>query len=365
MPPPDHTDLVDRRSFLKSAGAAFITGLSAQKVHAAVSTDAIFASAYRSPDGDYGVATLAEHGEIIHRYALPDRGHDVVWNPMRHQMVAFARRPGTYAAIIDPAHENPPQIISAAKGRHFYGHGVFSSDGQSLFATENDFENARGVVGIYAAADHFERIGEFDAYGVGPHDMELLPDNRTLVIANGGIETHPDFPRAKLNISTMRPNIVFVDAGSGALKASFELDESHHKLSIRHLAILRDTVWFACQNEGDLTAEKPLVGSVSMSNGDLQMLELPHEMNASLRGYVGSIAASGVNGEIAFTSPRGGVAIRVDARSGVLTKITERVEVCGIAAKANGFALTSGDGRFEENRTPELWDNHLLAMRSI
>ncbi|WP_374729235.1 DUF1513 domain-containing protein [Roseitalea porphyridii] len=49
------------------------------------------------------------------------------------------------------------------------------------------------------------RIGEFDTLGTGPHDMALMPDVRMLVIANGGIETRPDYPRAKRNVPTMAP----------------------------------------------------------------------------------------------------------------------------------------------------------------
>lgn len=35
--------------------------------------------------------------------------------------------------------------------------------------------------------------------------MALMPDGRTLVVANGGIETRPDYPRAKRNVRTMAP----------------------------------------------------------------------------------------------------------------------------------------------------------------
>ena len=47
----------------------------------------------------------------------------------------------------------------------------------------------------------FARVGEFPTHGVGPHELLLLGDGRTLAVANGGIETHPDFGRAKLNIA--------------------------------------------------------------------------------------------------------------------------------------------------------------------
>jgi hypothetical protein len=38
----------------------------------------------------------------------------------------------------------------------------------------------------------YKQIGEFEAHGMEPHDIALLSDGRTMVIANGGIRTHPD-----------------------------------------------------------------------------------------------------------------------------------------------------------------------------
>ena len=79
------------------------------------------------------------------------------------------------------------------------------------------------MIGVYDATDGFRRIGEFPTHGVGPHELLLLDDGRTLAIANGGIETHPDFGRAKLNIATMKPSFVFVDRITGDLIEKHEL----------------------------------------------------------------------------------------------------------------------------------------------
>ena len=84
------------------------------------------------------------------------------------------------------------QLISAATGRHFYGHGCLSADKSVLFTTENDYDAVKGVIGIRDAKD-FQSVGEYSSYGIGPHDIHLMPDGKTLVVANGGIQTHPDF----------------------------------------------------------------------------------------------------------------------------------------------------------------------------
>ena len=43
-----------------------------------------------------------------------------------------------------------------------------------LYATENDFEGARGMIGIYDVTARFKRIGEFPSHGLGPHDLAFL-----------------------------------------------------------------------------------------------------------------------------------------------------------------------------------------------
>src|SRR5690606_30895384 len=110
----------------------------------------------------------------------------------------FARRPGTFALVIDVVHGRILYRIASAESRHFYGHGAFSSDGRLLYATENDFAGERGVIGIYDAADGYRRAGEIPSYGIGPHELRLLADGTTLAVANGGILTRPDLPRVKL-----------------------------------------------------------------------------------------------------------------------------------------------------------------------
>ncbi|MGB0057672.1 MAG: DUF1513 domain-containing protein, partial [Methyloceanibacter sp.] len=84
--------------------------------------------------------------------------------------------------------------------RHFFGHGVFSADGRLLHTTENDYKNAQGIIGVRDATDGYKQIGEFSARGMEPHDVALLADGRTMVIANGGIRTHPDSGADELNL---------------------------------------------------------------------------------------------------------------------------------------------------------------------
>ena len=150
---------------------------------------------------------VAGKGAITFRIDLPGRGHAAAAHPNRPEAIAFARRPGTFAIILDCLSGKPVNLVEAPPNRHFCRHGAYSADGELLFTTENDFSQSLGVVGVWDASKGYVRIGEMSSGGVGPHDMHLMADGQTLVVANGGIETHPDSGRTKLNLQTMRPNL--------------------------------------------------------------------------------------------------------------------------------------------------------------
>ena len=148
----------------------------------------------------------------------------------------FARRPGTFAAVFEPATGLVVRRFDTPPDRHFYGHGVFEPTGRVLVATENDTRRGQGVLGLYDAADGYRRIGELPAHGIGPHDIALLPDGRTLAVANGGILTLPETGRDKLNLDSMRPSLNRIELASGRLLDEGRLPDRLHRLSIRHLA---------------------------------------------------------------------------------------------------------------------------------
>src|SRR3546814_11455586 len=75
-----------------------------------------------------------------------------------------------FALAFDPLSPEPARRFDAAEGRHFYGHGVFSPDGRWLFACENDYDNARGCIGVYDAAAGYRRESELEAHAIGPNE---------------------------------------------------------------------------------------------------------------------------------------------------------------------------------------------------
>ena len=356
------SDLIDRRSFMKAAGIGFAAALSPRSLMALERADAVFAAGFHAADGTFGIATVSERGEIVDRTTLPARAHGMAFSPVAGRLVAFARRPGTFAMVTDPSGHTGPVVISAPDGRHFYGHGTFSPDGKLLYASENDFDGNRGMIGIYDASAGFQRIGEFEAHGIGTHDMTVSDDGMMLIIANGGIRTHPDFGRTKLNPDRMEPSLALINARDGRLIQRHALPAPLRQLSTRHVAVGNGgQVWFACQWEGPRNALPPLVGHLSRG-GELRFVSLPEEITSGLSNYVGAIAVNRRDGIVGLTSPKGGLAVSLDAKTGAVVDARNIRDAAGVAPALHGIAVSTYDGYFAGTRSSIAWDQHIQRL---
>lgn len=335
-----------------------------------------FASAFKDASGRYGIAILDDIGQIQAQITLPARGHGVAVSGDRQCIAAFARRPGTFAVIAWPFSEKPLQTLVASDGRHFYGHGCFSKDGRLLYAVENDFENACGVIGIYdVSGELVTRLGEFDSRGIGPHEVLISRDGRTLIVANGGIETHPDRAREKLNLQTMSPSVVFLDVGTGDLLAGHRLDKSLHQLSLRHMALDgQGRAWVGGQFEGPEDETPPLMAVISRDDMPA-FSELPSHLTGKLQNYIGSVSVNSDASVIAASAPRGGKVLFWNAATGAFIRHQDIPDGCGVAPIDQGsFLISDGNGGVSYVAEAEdgaeilarppgfAWDNHLTVL---
>jgi hypothetical protein len=365
--------IVDRRSLLADAGMALAAGLMPRQAAALATSEALVLAPAMRADGNYAVMVFGERGGLIREIALPARAHDLAVHPESGRAVVFARRPGTFAVAFDILGRVGPQVFVARADRHFFGHGAYSTDGKLLFATENDFSAGEGVIGIYDATDAYKRIGELPTRGVGTHEAILLSDGKTLAIANGGIETHPDYGREMLNIPTMDPSLAFVDL-DGHLLAQYRLPPEIHQLSIRHMAVGADgKIWFGTQWEGDPLETPSLVGRASLEDG-LELVETPERELNDMRRYVGAMAASRDGTLISASAPRGGYVCHFSAETGRYvgrTKIADSSGITGYGEKSiiasNGEGLiaeTEADGvsRDVVSERGIAFDNHLRTV---
>ncbi|MDR5652526.1 DUF1513 domain-containing protein [Ruixingdingia sedimenti] len=342
---------------------AFLAGLAAAALPRMTWADAGSPAwlAAGKAEGGHVLHGLSLAGDSVFSLPLPARGHAAAAHPVRPLAVAFARRPGTFALVLDCARGHVTHRLTPPPGRQFNGHGAFSADGTLLMTSEVVAESSAGRIGLWETSG-FTRVGEWDSGGIGPHDLKRLPDGR-IVVANGGIATDPQ-DRSKLNLDTMRPNLAFL-SDRGAVEDLVELPPDLHRNSIRHLALLPDGVAFAMQWEGDPAEPVPLLGL--WRNGAVRLCEPDPAEMFTMQGYAGSIAA--VAGKVAISSPRGG-AVMVFAADGRPLATHRRADICGLAPLDGDFIASDGGGglwRVAEalhplRAAPLAWDNHIVPV---
>lgn len=367
---------IDRRTLLRCA-AAGVLGTASPRGAGAGPRPSLYLGAGVDGDGAYRTSAFTGAGARLFDMAMPGRGHSFAVDPGARSAVVFARRPGTFALVVDLARGRLLDEFATSGDRHFYGHGAFSRDGRRLYATENDYVGERGVVGIYAADRGYRRIGEIASHGIGPHDIALLGDGDTLVVANGGILTRPDLPRVKLNVPTMSPSLCYIDRRSGALLERRRLGRGLHRLSIRHLAVgAQGTVAVAMQYEGPARDLVPLVASHRRGEA-LSPFRGPARIVRAMKQYCGSVCFESGGRMLAVSSPRGHVVTFWHAGTGAFVAKMPVIDGSGVApGSARGeFLVSGGDGsvlvaklqagaatsRAIVRDPRSRWDNHLVA----
>ena len=340
--------MMHRRSFLfgTAAGAA-VLAFSRTPVRAATAPGG-WLTGYGTEAGTYGVARIDGTLTATPLFESAQRLHKILKHPTRYEICAPARRPGTTLMIWRDG--ETPTVLSTPENRHFYGHAAFTPDGGLLMAAENDFDGERGMIGLYDSTDGYRRVGEFFSGGIGPHEMRLHPDARHLLVANGGMLTHPNTGRAVLNRDTMVPTLSLIDFASGTVVDQAVLPEDLHQLSIRHFAVAADgLVAIGLQDQLRASAHRPLVGVWRPGSAPV-LLDPPAEGWGLFNGYIGSMALDRSGRIAAATSPRGGAVGFWDMDSRRPLGSLPAEDVCGIASMPGDgrFLITTGHGQLAE-----------------
>ncbi|MBX2848142.1 MAG: DUF1513 domain-containing protein [Acidiferrobacterales bacterium] len=338
-----------------------------------------YIGAAQSRLGEHSLQCFNSQHKILNSHDIPSRGHGFAISQQGH-IAAIARRPADFCLVLDREGKKITEF-TAQRGRHFYGHGVFDPSGNSLFVTENDFENARGTVGVYDVRNRFQKVDEHQSYGIGPHMIGFDKQDKQLIIANGGIETHPTMGRKKLNLDTMQSSMAFVDATTGELVRTAQLPKQYHKNSLRHFSVAADqTVYIGLQNEGD-DQQGALLAKLSPKSSTIKRITLPNSMISQLSNYVGDICLDQSEQWLLASSPYGNALVFFDISANQFSSL-QIEDVCAVSAtdKPAQFMVSSGAGKISlldlssgiespnvktlADFSSELaWDNHLIAVR--
>lgn len=313
------------------------------------------------------------------------RGHGLAQNPIKpEQVIMFSRRPGTQGIRLNLISKKIDGHFNSAFNRHMHGHGCFSANGKLLYCTESQINNSQGKASgqgkiTVRDADSLELIKEFDSYGIGPHEIALMPDGVTLVVANGGLLTHPDSGRKILNLDSMRSSLNYIDSRNGKLISEHALAEN--KASIRHLDVAHDgTVAIALQvqrqamNNNELT---PLA-AVHKQGQSIKMFNAPEALTTKLNDYMGSVVIHNQQRLAAFASPKGDLLMFWHLDDLSLQGYHGFHDVCGLTLSQDNkyFVLSNSTGKIRLINASSLklekekslsfsqtsWDNHMISV---
>ena len=355
--------MINRRTLLAAGALApFLpTALLAERDQAQESRLRLFSAIEH--DGNFGAGWI---GVVTPAVSAGFRGHGGAAHPIRKDSVVLVgRRPGRECAEISMRNGQVVQQIHATSGRHFCGHGCFSPDGALMITTESVYGEQRGVLGVRDARN-YQWLGEIDLEGIGPHEVRFLNDGNTLVVALGGILTHPDRGREKLNLKTMQPELIYVDLAAAKRIDGYRVADRH--ASIRHLAVAGDdTVAVAMQYQRDASENMESVALFGAHRGE----EVIHLFDRNLLvfdrmdDYLGSVEISNHNRIVCATSPRGNQAAFWHLDSGELLGMYKMNDVCGLAVAPDErhFVLTNSNGEIRWIDTETLQEQPLLQQR--
>jgi len=335
----------------------------------------LFASAAKASNGAYELLVIDQAGRLHLRHELPARAHHIAAHPHKPLLAAVGRRPETFIDVVNYETKQLETRIRSAQGQHFYGHAIYSADGRWLISTENEIATGQGLIVIRDALHNYAVVQQFSSAGIGPHELKMMPDEKTLVIANGGILTHPDKGRAKLNIDVMRPSLAYVDINTGQLKEQVFMPEEYHQLSIRHFDINQTgRVVIGLQYQGDKTDDVPLVAFHTQGQ-PLALVRAPISTNMAMKQYCGSARFDKSGKVAAISSPRGDLVTFWHADTQQFITSTTSRDGCGLAQteKPEEFLISTGRGycyRYNcQTKNKEkvkldipahtAWDNHL------
>ena len=250
---------------------------------------------------------------------------------------------------------------------------MYSKTSNLLFLTENNYnydDYRSGSIGIYDPFRDFRRVGEYETYGIGPHEIKIAKNGK-LIIANGGILTNPDFPRVRLNLSDINSNLSVICQTNGKLQKQFKLSKEYKDFSIRHIDTQENNILAGCQIYNK-SKNKSLSTVFKCNKENLTFFKFPNK-HQKFDSYVGSIRVLSDKNLVYASFPRSGYVLAWNINTYKLTSTHRKFDVCGLAQipRHELMLASSGQGNiqnlsgYKKNlfiNNKYQFDNHLLTF---
>lgn len=228
------------------------------------------------------------------RIAVDFLPHGFTRKPNAPHIAAIFEKRGPGAALVDLITKQRLGTLTARAGRHYYGHGVYSRDGDQLFVVETELATGKGLLSVRDTA-HYREVDSFPTYGERPHDCVPIDDGRVLVITNGGGDLGT--PSA--------PCVSYVDVASRRLleKVCF----SDPKINAGHIGVGADGSLAVVSAPRDGLPAETSPGGINLRAGKRkpERMRGPDKVMAKVIGESLSVVVH--DGIVGVTNPFGGI----------------------------------------------------------
>ncbi len=282
----------------------------------------------------YSLSLVDSDGSLVRSIPLEFHGHGLCLDPKAATRAVVFQKKGPGACELDLATGRAMRTIETVPTRHFYGHGAFSSDGKSLFATETVLDTKVGLI-VIRDASTLAIVGELPSFGAAPHDCHLVDDGRILAVTNGGgsIDGEP-------------PNVALIEVSSGKLVEKVVIPGA--RINAGHLAYTRahDLVVVSAPRTGLPDRE---LGGVTVRPHDAapRTLSEPTATVARLSGETLSVAIHEPSSVVATTTPDANL-LNFWSTAGELLESVELVAPRGVIVTRDESAFAVSHGKTGE-----------------
>jgi len=254
--------------------------------------------------------------------------HAIAVHPQEPTRMAVFEKKGPGACVLDLNEMKVERTLATEPGRHFYGHGSFSSDGSLLFCTEAYLEGHSGVIAVRDGKT-FQLLGEFPSYGEEPHECQLIDDGKVMVVTNGG---------GRLGKSN--PCVTYIDVENQRLL--HKLEPSREEINTGHFSIAENGALIVV-SAPRVGLEQTHTGGVSISvkgaDGPLMTMETPEEVVRRMKGEALSVAIHEPTATAAVTHPDGDMVTFWSLEKASFLKMTQLPRPRGITLNRTGEAF--------------------------
>jgi hypothetical protein len=239
--------------------------------------------------------------------------HGFAQNPKNPNRIWAFEKWGASAAEVDILDGVVTQQLTCPSNTQFFGHGLFSPEGNTLFIVREDLETGLGhCIGFDTV--HYKPILDYQVTPGGLHECHLLPDHTFLVASNGAPVIYNNGTFKKMPM-VERSSLVHVDPVHGAvLDKKFIHDDDQ---VVGHFAIsLEGSIVAISGPRQNTTQQRGAIYFGHLNKPSLEKVIWPDALNTTLFDEMLSVSMDNEAHVAVVTNPNSATLLFIDTRDG-------------------------------------------------